>query len=422
MTRRREPVAQHAHLPSPGPLRRIGVWVLAGLMAVVLAGGALAAVAYNDFRAALDGNSVKIGGTPPAPAALAPYPGAFNLLVTGTDECDASIKDFIGEDRCSGDEATQHLNDVNILVHVSAEPRRVTVLSFPRDLAVERPECTDENGNVTSGTAKINTAYTAGGLACVAATVSELTGMGVDFAAKVSFTDVIAITDAVGGVEVCVGGDGIVDSHTNLSLTPGPHTLQGKWALQFLRTRHGLEGGSDLARISNQQQYLSRLLQKLRSDEVLTNPLTVLNLATIASHNMQADTELADPLRLAQLAVTMKDVPLNDITFVSYPALDAADGSDNLWVDDATAQTLLAAIESGQPIDLSRTGVGVVPTDPTGVAPSEPSEVAPSGVAPSGVAPSGVAPSGTAPTLGWSASGQTADEATCSAGVHYFGD
>ncbi|GAH57789.1 unnamed protein product, partial [marine sediment metagenome] len=55
-------------------------------------------------------------------------------------------------------------------------PRRVTVVSFPRDLQVEIPECTAADGTAFPGAfkASINTAYEAGGLTCVADTVSEL--------------------------------------------------------------------------------------------------------------------------------------------------------------------------------------------------------------------------------------------------------
>ncbi|MCD2498290.1 LCP family protein [Microbacterium nymphoidis] len=425
---RRRTVARHANLPRRSALTGILVRVLAGVAAIALAAVGVIVYNYNDLTGAIRDNAVSLQNDPIAPPELAAYPGAFNMLVIGTDECDESIRDFIGADRCSGEEAAHHLNDVNILVHVSEAPRRVTVLSFPRDLLVERPECTNEEGNVDAGgTAKINTAYEAGGLVCVAKTVEELTGLSVDFAAKLSFLSVIKITDAVGGVTVCVAGDGIKDRHTNLDLPPGEYTISGGDALQFLRTRHGLNQESDLARISNQQQYMSRLINKLRSTEVLSNPATLLKLASVVARNIQTDDRLADPVRMVQLALAVKDVPFSDFVFVSYPVVDIPNTSD-LAADSATAASLMAAIAANQPIVLSRTGAGVV--DET--APTEAATAGPDGSTPTesepgtdeGSQPGTDVPSAepTGPVeLGWSASGQTAEQQTCSAGVEGTG-
>ena len=109
----------------------------------------------------------------------------------------------------------------------------------------------------------------------------ELSGQNIQFAASVTWGGVIEITNAIGGVEVCLGNSGIRDPYTGLE--PGPPATApspGVEALQFLRTRHGVGDGSDLGRISNQQQYMSRLARKLVSEEVLSNPATLLKLAT----------------------------------------------------------------------------------------------------------------------------------------------
>ena len=111
----------------------------------------------------------------------------------------------------------------------------------------------------------LNASYWNGGLACTAPTVEELTGESIEFAAAIRWTGVINMSDAIGGVDVCVAGD-INDGNTGLHLTAGTHTLQGAEALQFLRIRHGIGDGSDLGRISNQQQFMSSMVRKLQSD------------------------------------------------------------------------------------------------------------------------------------------------------------
>ncbi|MFX5574637.1 LCP family protein, partial [Acinetobacter baumannii] len=90
----------------------------------------------------------------------------------------------------------------------------------------------------------------------------DLSGLQIPFAAKVSFGGVINITDAIGGVDVCIA-NGIKDPYTGIDWPAGMRTVKGLDALQFLRTRHGVGDGGDLGRISNQQQYMSRLTSKL---------------------------------------------------------------------------------------------------------------------------------------------------------------
>ena len=97
--------------------------------------------------------------------------------------------------------------------------------------------------------------------------------------------------------------------------------IQGIEALQFLRTRHGLDDGSDLARITNQQQYMSRLARKLMSEDVLSDPATLYKLATTAVDNITPSKSLTNPLTLVQIALAVKNVPFDEIVFVQYPVL-----------------------------------------------------------------------------------------------------
>ena len=262
------------------------------------------------------------------------------------------------------------LNDVNLLVHISDAPRRVTVISFPRDLMAPVPACTREDGSETSGASKqqINSVFMDGGLNCVAKTVSQLSGMSIPFAAKVNFGGVINITDAIGGVEVCIGNGGIRDFYTGIDWPAGNRTVQGIEALQFLRTRHGLENGSDLARISNQQQYMSRLARKLVSEEVLTNPATLLKLATVAVDNTTPSKSLTNPLTLVQIALAVKSVPFDEIVFVQYPVLADPADENRVVPDYEAADQLWAALAANQPIQLTsdpNLGGGVITVEPT---------------------------------------------------------
>jgi hypothetical protein len=108
-------------------------------------------------------------------------------------------------------------------------------------------------------------------------------------------------------------------------------------ALQFIRVRHGIGNNSDLSRISNQQQYMSRLARTILSSETLTDIPKMLRLASTIVDNVQASDELADPVRLAQLALTMKGVRYDDFLFLQLPTLDDPDAPTRRVVENTGA-------------------------------------------------------------------------------------
>jgi LCP family protein required for cell wall assembly len=334
-----------------------------------------------------------------------------NLFIAGTDKCEPEYESIFGG-RCTGADAGGELNDVNMLVHISDSPRRVTVISFPRDLMVPIPSCTDEDGYTSSAMRKqqINSTFGYGGLSCTVKTVSELSGQNIPFAATITWGGVIEITNAIGGVDVCVA-NGIADRHTGLYLDPGMHTIQGVEALQFLRTRHGVGDGGDLGRISNQQQYMSRLAHKLVSDEVLSNPATLYNLASTSLKSIDPSTSLTNPLTLVQIALAMKDVPFDEIVFIQYPTLTDPDDTNRVVPNYAAADALWEALEANQPLELtgdSSQGDGVVVVEPT----EAPAEAAPSDTP----APTETATAQDAIVLPSTIAGVTAAQETCSNG------
>ena len=294
-----------------------------------------------------------------------------------------------------------------MLVHVSAEPRNVTVVSFPRDLMVPVPTCEREDGSTASAMTKqpLNSVFQHAGLSCVAKTIGDLAEMPIEFAAKISFDGVMAITDDIGGVEVCISGDGIRDRQAGIDWPPGTRTVAGEDALKFLRTRHGVGDESDLARISNQQQYMSRLAKKVLSDEVLSDVPTVMRLADTIADNIVPSVELANPVRLPQLALALNDVPFSDFAFVQYPNADDPDNPGIKVVPNHEAAAgLWAALRAGQPIQL--TGDVATNDGVELVAPAPPDAPQPTATG---------TPEARA-TLSPDVSGQTLEQETCSVG------
>lgn len=352
-TKHRRPVASHGQQRTPGVAGQL-IKMVAVAVAVVLVSG-IAVVAYvggtlfGDYQA----SAVELEGQEPVPPDIGEYEGGFNFLLVGVDTCEAKYADLFG-DRCSGNDAEGTLNDVNLLVRVSDSPRRVTAISFPRDTELPIPSCTAENGSPTSAMSKqpLNSAWNTGGLSCVAKTITELTGQEIQFAASVTFGGVIEITNAIGGVEVCLAS-GIDDPQTGLQLDAGTYEISGMQALQFLRTRYGVGDGSDLGRISNQQQYLSSLARKLISSEVLGNVPTMLKLAGTALSNITPSTSLRSPMTIAQIALAVKDVPFQDIVFLQYPTNTDPANPAKVVPNRAAADELFAALEANAQLQVT---------------------------------------------------------------------
>lgn len=343
-----------------GRLRRHGVWgtvakATASVLAVVLASGtAVAAYAAFDLAATAKptielGNESALDGIPDVGA----IEGGVNLLIIGSDSREGQ-----GDGFGDPDLETSVLNDVNLLLHISQDHTHASVVSFPRDMLVDVPAgCTDpETGEELweQYGVKLNSVLDYGGMPCVVKTVESLTGVTVPFAGIVQFMGAAAISEAVGGVEVCVA-EPIEDEHTDLYLTAGSHELKGLQALQFLRTRYGVGDGSDLGRISNQQVFMSALARELQSNGTLTDPTKMYSIAKAALDNMQLSNSLADPTKMVSIAKAAKDIDLAKIAFVQYPTAYSEDWSAVMPTDSAEAVNL--ALQQDVPIVLDPTAL-----------------------------------------------------------------
>ncbi len=353
------PLARHGVLKSRHPFTTL--FAMFGVVLAVFGVSAAGIAAYNLFDATqtITANAVVLDEDKPLPPSLGAIEGGVNILMVGTDSCEGANAALSGA--CQAKTTEGERNDVTMLVHISDEPRRVTVVSFPRDMLVPIPSCPKEDGSGSysaMSSQMVNASYQYGGLACTVLTIESLIEDEIDFAAAIRWTGVINMSDAIGGVDVCVAGD-INDSHTGLHLTAGTHTLQGAEALQFLRIRHGIGDGSDLGRISNQQQFMSSMVRKLQSDSVLANPATLLNLATTAISQVQQEqlvlsSGLTNPTLMVQIAMAVKDVPYEDIVFVQYPTRYASgDGASRVMPVKDAAKVLFDALKANQPLTLT---------------------------------------------------------------------
>ncbi|MBX0301907.1 LCP family protein [Cryobacterium sp. 1639] len=339
------PIARHGRLKRSNAFANVAKVLAAALAVVMVSGVSVAALATLNVAASIKPGIELPSETEGAIPSIGSIDGGANLLLVGSDSR-AGQGDGYGDP----EEETAVLNDVTMLMHIAEDHSSATVVSFPRDTFVPIPECVGPDGETYSAMSsqKINTTLNYGGLSCTAATVTELTGLPIQYAALIQFNGVAAMSEAVGGVPVCIA-EPIVDPKTDLNLAAGEQELKGLEALQFLRTRYGVGDGSDLGRISNQQVFLSSLVRTLKSAETLGDPFKLYSIAKAAVDNMELSNSMQSPDTMVSIAMALKDIPLENVVFVQYPVYNVDGG---LEVDEVAAETLISTIEADLPPQL----------------------------------------------------------------------
>lgn len=391
------------------------VKVVAIALAVALVSGAsVAAIAVNQFATKVAANSVDIsnGKKPAKTAKAASFAGGFNVLVVGVDNSTAQGQAY--------GERDSTLNDVNILLHVSADHKSAVVVSIPRDLVVAQPECTNpDTGDVNSAVdaEAVNASYDRGGLGCVVSTVSELTGLDIPYAGLISFEGTVAMADAVGGVPICLN-DAIDDPASGLNLPAGTSVVAGQTALSYLRSRHGVGDGSDLSRISSQQAYMSSLMRVMKSNSTLTDVSKLTGLANAAGTNLKLSTSLANIPTMVSMALALKDIDLDKLVFVQYPSAEDPDNTAKLVPSEELATALFAKVKADQPFTLDENSLGNgAQADPAAPAPAE--TPAPAATPDPAATDPAATPAPATPETLAGVRGQTASQQTCSIAYDY---
>ncbi|MET9801540.1 LCP family protein [Streptomyces sp. NPDC006368] len=325
--------------------RRVLRWV-ASVLSLLILGTAGAGYLYYQH---LNGNirsGERSGGdsgvTKGAPNAAGNTP--LNILLIGSDSRNSDANVALGGSRDT--RGSKPRADVQMLLHVSADRRNASVISIPRDTRVMIPECRDPETDETfrPTTAIINETLARGGPGCTLTTWESLTGVYIDHWMMVDFAGVVSMADAVGGVPVCVE-HGVWDRPTaavkggsGLKLKAGTTEVQGEQALQWLRTRHAFY--NDQGRAKAQHMYMNALLRKLKAQNAFTDTGAIMDLAEAGTKALQVSAELGSVKKLFDLAMELKDVPVNRITMTTLPTVEYVGNRNHLVPVEADAERL----------------------------------------------------------------------------------
>ena len=226
----------------------------------------------------------------------------FSILLMGVD----SEKD--------GLKANQAFNgDTLMLVTFNPKTLNATMFSIPRDTWVPIA-CNNNREN------KINSSA-AYGSSCVIKTIQNLTGINIDYYAKVNFKGVVDLVNTLGGVTVDVEKpdywyydnnktyvNKVCEQDSNrrfgknlVCMDLGVQTLNGEQALAYARCRH-LYATSDIARNQHQQQIIEAIIKKIKD---LKNVSEFQKLLNAVSHNIETNITSNQMLSLYDVAKNM---------------------------------------------------------------------------------------------------------------------
>ncbi len=238
-----------------------------------------------------------------------------------------------GDARPGSSSSAPQRSDLLMVMRISAERDKVSIVSIPRDSWVDVPG---------RGMNKINAAYAFGGFPLAVETVEQLLGSRIDHVAAIDMEGLRDMTDALGGVRVQVASE--FDSG-EYHFEPGPRTLDGEEALAFVRERKSFASG-DLERVVNQQRFLTGIVTEALGREGLRDPGQLSALATTTSTYLTVDDALTGE-RIREIGWEMLGVTASDLDFQTIGVTGTGrspDGQSIVVLDPEGVQRLGTAL------------------------------------------------------------------------------
>lgn len=269
--------------------------------------------------------------------------GAIDILLVGSDSrTDAHGNPLSDEERAmlrAGDEVSTN-TDTIILIRIPNNGQSATAISIPRDSYVESPgigklkingvygsvhlekmkELVEEQG-VDPAVAEPEAQ--AAGREQLIKTVANLTGVTVDHYAEIGLLGFALITDALGGVNVCLNAP-VYEPLSGADFPAGWQKLNGTQALSFVRQRHDLPRG-DLDRVARQQAVMASMAHEVISSKTLSSPTTLNNLEDA----VQRSVVLSDGWNIMDFVEQLQKLAGGNIAFATIPIVEEAGWSDD---------------------------------------------------------------------------------------------
>jgi LCP family protein required for cell wall assembly len=262
----------------------------------------------------------------------------LNVLVVGSDDRDRLTDDqllALGTEREAG-----LRTDTLMLVQLDPRREKVAILSFPRDLLLDR--CDGTRGRINAAYA-IGEAGGVGGPTCLVRTITDFTGIPINHFIQVDFAGFIDVVDALGGVRMYLD-EPISDRAAGVDLPQGCVELDGATALGFVRAR---KIDNDFGRIARQQRFIHEVVKEAASLGTLVNPPRLFALVDAGASAVETDRQLS-LAQMRRIAFSLRDLGTDHLDMRTVPATPRRiSGADYVVADEDEAEELFRAFRDG---------------------------------------------------------------------------
>ena len=269
--------------------------------------------------------------------------GAIDVLLVGMDSRTDAHGNPLSEEELAtlraGDDISTN-TDTIILVRIPNNGKSATAISIPRDSYVQAPGVGKMKINGVYGSvhleklkelveqdgmdqAQAEPQAAEAGREALIKTVANLTGVTVDHYAEIGLLGFALITDALGGVNVCLK-DAVYEPLSGADFPAGWQKLDGPQALSFVRQRHDLPRG-DLDRVTRQQAVMASLAHEVISGKTLSSPSTLDRL----QQAVQRSVVLSDGWDIMDFVEQLQKLAAGNVAFATIPILEEAGWSDD---------------------------------------------------------------------------------------------
>ena len=316
--------------------RRVARTVLAAIAVLIMVSTGLAWGKVRSFESGIfHFSTAALGG--------GGQDGAIDILLVGMDSRTDAHGNPLSADELAalhaGDDVSTN-TDTIVLVRIPNDGESATAISIPRDSYVEAPGLGKTKINGVYGQVKLDKMKelvenegvdpaeaepraTEAGRNALIKTVADLTGVTVDHYAEIGLLGFSLITDALGGVDVCLK-DAVYEPLSGADFPAGWQKLNGPQALSFVRQRHDLPRG-DLDRVVRQQVVMASLAHQVISGKTLTSPATLNRLQDAIQRSMV----ISSGWDIMDFVKQLENLAGGNVAFATIPVLDEAGWSDD---------------------------------------------------------------------------------------------
>lgn len=244
----------------------------------------------------------------------------FNVYISGID--------------VSGPVATNSRSDVNIIMTVNPNTKKILLTTTPRDYYVQIPDISGEQRD------KLTHAGIYGVDASMR-TLEQLYGIDISYYARVNFSSLVKIVDTLGGVDVDSDFEFTAGGY---QFKQGMNHLDGKQALAFSRERYSFEDG-DNQRGKDQEKVLTAILNKAMSPAILSNASALIADVSDSVQTNMTQEEMAKFIKMqlndgASWTIESQAASGNGDTQACYSSGDQP--LYVMWPDEAVVQSISA--------------------------------------------------------------------------------